>query len=50
VGGPARVREKVGRFMERTQVDEIVISSAIYDPDARCHALGLTMEALRKEA
>lgn len=49
VGSPAAVRERIGRFVERTQVDEIIISSAIYDPEARCHALALTMEALRKE-
>ena len=50
VGSRATVRDKVGRFLERTQADEIIVSSAIYDPDAPCRSLALTMEALRPEA
>jgi len=45
VGSPATVREKMERFIERTGVDEIIISAAIYDPDARCRSLELVMEA-----
>ena len=46
VGGPATVREKILRFAERTGADEIIVSGATYDPEARCRSLRLTMEAL----
>lgn len=46
VGSPASVREKMESFIERTGVDEIIISAAIYDPQARCRSLELVMEAL----
>jgi len=46
VGAPATVREAIGRFVERTQADEIIVSGATYDPAAREHSLALTMEAL----
>jgi len=47
VGSPATVREKILRFAERTGADEIITSGAVYDTEARCHSLRLTMEALR---
>ncbi len=46
IGSPATVREKVSAFIERTGVDELIISAAIYDPAERCRALEMTMEAL----
>lgn len=46
VGGPATVREKIARFVERTQTDELILSSAIFDPEARKRSLVLTAEAL----
>ncbi|QDM40984.1 LLM class flavin-dependent oxidoreductase [Altererythrobacter sp. TH136] len=46
VGSPATVRAAIGRFVERTAADEIVVSGATFDPAAREHSLVLTMEAL----
>jgi len=46
VGGPATVREKIGRFIERTGADELIISGTTYDPAARRRSLEITMEAL----
>jgi luciferase family oxidoreductase group 1 len=46
VGSPTRVREQVARFVERTQADEIIVSGATFDPQAREQSLRLTNEAL----
>ena len=46
VGAPATVRERIGRFVERTRADEIIVSGATFDPLARQHSLRLTVEAL----
>jgi luciferase family oxidoreductase group 1 len=46
IGAPATVRESIGRFIERTAADEIIVSGATFDPSAREHSLALTVEAL----
>ena len=46
VGSPATVREAIGRFVERTGADEIIVSGAAFDPAARERSLELTIEAL----
>jgi alkanesulfonate monooxygenase SsuD/methylene tetrahydromethanopterin reductase-like flavin-dependent oxidoreductase (luciferase family) len=46
IGAPATVREAIGRFVERTRADEIIVSGAAFDPAARERSLELTMEAL----
>ncbi len=46
VGSPATVREAVGRFLERTGVDELIVSGATFDPAARRHGIKLTWDAL----
>ena len=46
VGSPAMVRERIGRFVERTRADEIIVSGATFDPEARHRSLQLTAEAL----
>ncbi|MBD3730078.1 MAG: LLM class flavin-dependent oxidoreductase [Sphingomonadales bacterium] len=46
IGSPASVRAAIGRFVERTQADEIIVSGATFDPAAREHSLVLTAEAL----
>ena len=46
VGSPATVREKIGRFIERTKADEIIVAGATHDPAARQESLKLTMESL----
>jgi len=46
VGSPDTVRERIGRFVERTRADELIVSGATFDPAARRHSLELTMTAL----
>jgi luciferase family oxidoreductase group 1 len=46
IGSPASVREAIGRFVERTGADEIIVSGATFDPAARERSLELTIEAL----
>ena len=46
VGSPATVSAAIGRFLERTGADEIIVSGATFDPAARQRSLGLTMQAL----
>ena len=47
IGSPATVREKIGRFIERTRADEIIVAGATFDPAAREHSLALTMAAIK---
>ncbi|WP_280540770.1 LLM class flavin-dependent oxidoreductase [Chromohalobacter sp. 11-W] len=44
-GGPAQIVAGLTAFAERTMVDEIMVSSAIYDHGARRHSLELTAKA-----
>jgi luciferase family oxidoreductase group 1 len=46
VGAPATVADRLARFVERTQADEIIVSGATYDPAARRRSLELTMKAV----
>jgi luciferase family oxidoreductase group 1 len=46
VGSPTTVRERIARFVERTQADELIVSGATYDPAARRRSLELTMKAV----
>jgi luciferase family oxidoreductase group 1 len=46
VGSPETVRERIARFAERTQADELIVSGATYDPAARRRSLELTMAAM----
>jgi luciferase family oxidoreductase group 1 len=46
VGAPATVADRIARFVERTQADEIIVSGATYDPAARRRSLALTMKAV----
>ena len=48
VGSPATVREAIGRFVERTRADELIISGATFDPAARRDSLGLTVDAISR--
>ena len=48
VGGPAKVREGILGFLERTRADELIIAGSIYDPELRCRSLELTMAAMRQ--
>jgi len=46
VGSPETVAAKIGRFVERTRADEIIVSGATFDPAARRRSLELTMQAV----
>jgi len=46
VGSPATVRDAIGRFVERTGADEIVVAGSTYDPAAHRRSLQLTAAAL----
>jgi luciferase family oxidoreductase group 1 len=45
VGAPERLREGLARFIERTGADELIISSMIFDHQARLRSYELTAEA-----
>ena len=47
IGGPARVARDLHAFMARTRVDEVMLTSAIYDHDARKRSLTIAAEAMR---
>jgi alkanesulfonate monooxygenase SsuD/methylene tetrahydromethanopterin reductase-like flavin-dependent oxidoreductase (luciferase family) len=44
VGSPDSVREGIRRFLERTRVDELMITTAIYDHAARVRSYEITAE------
>ena len=46
VGSPATVADRIGRFLERTRADELIVSGATFDPAARCRSLELTRQAV----
>lgn len=46
IGAPATVRAAIGRFVERTRADEIIVSGATFDPGARERSLELTIAAI----
>lgn len=46
IGSPHTVADRIGRFAERTQADEIIVSGATYDPVARQESLRLVAKAL----
>lgn len=47
VGGPDKIRAGLKAFIDRTQVDEVMIASAVFDHDARKHGLALAADAMR---
>lgn len=50
VGSPATVRRDVNAFIERTGADELIVTSQIYDQEARLRSYELLMEAVRESA
>ena len=46
VGSPETVARATAAFIERTQVDEVMVASAIYDHDARKRSLAITAEVM----
>jgi alkanesulfonate monooxygenase SsuD/methylene tetrahydromethanopterin reductase-like flavin-dependent oxidoreductase (luciferase family) len=47
VGGPAKVAREMARFIARTGADELMLTSSIYDHQARKHSLTIAAEAMR---
>ncbi|KTF68045.1 LLM class flavin-dependent oxidoreductase [Sphingomonas sp. HT-1] len=47
IGGPAKVRREIEAFLERTRADELMLTSAMYDPQARKRSLEIAAEAMR---
>ncbi len=45
IGNPQRVREQVGDFVARTGADELMVTSQIFDHDARLKSYSLLAEA-----
>jgi luciferase family oxidoreductase group 1 len=45
VGGPATVRKRLAALIEATQADELMVTSAIYDHEARRRSYELVMDA-----
>jgi len=49
VGSPATVRRGINAFVERTQVDEVMVSAMIHDPTARLRSFEIVAEAMALE-
>jgi len=47
IGGPERLRDQLGAFIDRMQPDELIFASMIHDPSARRQSLTLAAEAMR---
>ncbi len=47
IGGPEKVARELAAFVERTQADELMIGSAMYDHEARKRSLSITAQAMR---
>jgi luciferase family oxidoreductase group 1 len=47
VGGPERIARGIAAFVERTGVDEIMLTSAMFDHEARKRSLSIAAEAMR---
>lgn len=50
IGGPATVARDLAAFVARTGVDEVLITSAIYDHDARKHSIAIAAAAMQDVA
>lgn len=48
IGTRDEVRAGIGAFVARTGVDEVMVTSAIYDHEARKHSIALAAEAVRE--
>lgn len=47
IGSPETIREDLQSFMDQTQVDEIMVTSHIYDQQARLHSYELFSEIIK---
>jgi luciferase family oxidoreductase group 1 len=49
VGGPADIADGIAAFVRRTGVDEVMLTSAIYDHEARKRSLTIAAEAMAEQ-
>lgn len=47
IGGPETVRAGLTKFIERTQVDEVIVTGAMFDPEARKRSASIAAAAMR---
>jgi luciferase family oxidoreductase group 1 len=47
IGGPAKIKKEMAAFLERTEVDEVMATSHIYDHQARIHSYKLFSEIFK---
>jgi alkanesulfonate monooxygenase SsuD/methylene tetrahydromethanopterin reductase-like flavin-dependent oxidoreductase (luciferase family) len=45
VGSVEQIRDQVAEFVAQTQVDELIITSQIFDHEARCRSYSIAFEA-----
>ena len=48
IGAPAKIARKMRAFITRTGADELMLTSSIYDHQARKHSLTIAAEAMRE--
>jgi luciferase family oxidoreductase group 1 len=48
IGTPDKVRDGLAKFIARTGVDEVMLTSSIYDHQARRKSIGIAAEAMRR--
>lgn len=48
VGGPAKVARDIAAFVARTQADELMIASSVFDHQARKHSLTITAQIMQE--
>lgn len=47
IGGPAKVAREIAAFIARTGADELMLTSSIFDHEARKHSLTIAAEAMQ---
>ncbi|MEP9402625.1 LLM class flavin-dependent oxidoreductase [Sphingomonas sp. VNH70] len=47
IGGPETVRNGLAAFVERTGVDEVIVTGAMFDPEARKRSATIAAQAMR---
>ena len=50
MGGPDTVRRKLARFLEKTEADELIFTSDLYEFPQRLRSFGIAAEAMRSFA
>ncbi len=50
VGGRERIADGIAAFLRRTGADEVMLTSSIYDHDARKHSIAIAAAAMQELA